>query len=164
MNPITYAVNMNVSNSSSGDNIANAEISIDGASTLTTDSQGDATTSLPNGEYTYSVTADGYDPITDDTFTVDGTSTWVNITMNAVGLTNMDDKDFDIYPNPASDNLFIDVDGVYNVKLYTESGKILKELEVNNQGMIDIKNIASGIYFIELKKGDNKAIQKIIIE
>ncbi|WP_462281437.1 VPS10 domain-containing protein [Salinivirga cyanobacteriivorans] len=158
-----YNVDFNVSNSSNGNNIENAEISISEGTTLTTNNSGNASVTLTSGDYTYSVNAVGYDPITNESFSVMNASQ-INITMNAVGLTNMDDKDFDIYPNPASDNLFIDVDGIYNVKLYTESGKILKELEVNNQGMIDIKEIASGVYFIELKNGDRKAIQKIIIE
>ncbi len=158
-----YNVDFNVSNSSTGDNIANAEITVSGETTLTTNSSGDASTTLTSGDYTYSVNADGYDPITDEPFNVTG-ATQVNITMSAVGLTNMDARDFEIYPNPASDNLFIDVDGIYDVKLYTENGKILKELKIENKGVIDIKEVASGVYFIELKNGDKKAVQKVIIE
>jgi len=74
-----------------------------------------------------------------------------------------------IYPNPASDKVFIHFTGEddYNLKLTDITGKVIKQIEtVNYQNTltIDVADIHKGIYFIELKNAYNKTIEKLIIE
>ena len=158
-----YTVSFSVANSSTGDNIENAEISIQGESTVVTNVDGEASTMLTVGDYNYSVTATDFEPISDQSFTVDG-ATNVDITMSAVGLTNMQPEDFEIYPNPANENLTIEVEGVYHLKLYNESGKIMKKLTVDKRASIDISQVPAGVYFVELSNENSKAVQKLIIK
>jgi len=74
-----------------------------------------------------------------------------------------------IYPNPATDKVFINFTGKddYNLKLTDITGKVIKQIEaVNYQNItaIDVSDVNKGIYFIELKNRENKTTQKLIIE
>jgi hypothetical protein len=76
-----------------------------------------------------------------------------------VGIDNPDpDAGFNIYPNPASDYLFIDLgqtssDMDFTVSLYNSSGFLLFSTKYKNDGgmmKLDIKDYPSGIYCIRL--------------
>lgn len=82
-----------------------------------------------------------------------------------LGLSNSTAINFLIYPNPASDfiNLKSDsgIDGylIYNIK----GSLILKSTNNNSNDLsISLKNIYSGIYFIEIKSGTYKETVKFI--
>ena len=57
----------------------------------------------------------------------------------------------DIYPNPASENIYIKSDGRINdLKIYHLSGELILEKEINDSPVIDLNtaDLNSGIYFI----------------
>ncbi len=91
----------------------------------------------------------------------------VNISENAVGCNNQEEVNtlcYDgipesvnhsmviIYPNPARDFLFIDAQGshIEEAIIYNEFGQIL-DIQFNSSNSINISNLLSGIYIIELK-------------
>lgn len=82
---------------------------------------------------------------------------------NKVGVKNIEQTLFEIYPNPVTNYLFIK-----NTKLPIESISIYNLLGVlvyhksYNESVIDLQNIPSGVYFIEVKSNNEFYRQKII--
>ena len=73
-----------------------------------------------------------------------------------------------VYPNPASDFLIIDIDGQVlgkstQVAMYDINGNmlLLKEL-TSSRNKIDISGFASGLYILNVRNDNAVTIQKII--
>ena len=61
---------------------------------------------------------------------------------------------FDVYPNPAENQLVISSDEkIENVTVVAMNGVVVYEGVYNNDG-IDVSKLSSGIYFVNIKKGD----------
>jgi len=76
---------------------------------------------------------------------------------------------FNIYPNPTSNIVFIDLPGKkeYQIRLMDISGKVMKQTETNlNEQLIEINvnDLPKGMYLVELKNEQSTNIQKLIIE
>ena len=83
---------------------------------------------------------------------------------------NFENSNFSIHPNPAKNELFLtskSTVGNIKVKVYNIAGKLLSNqtIEVANKTSIDVFQLVSGIYFlnIEDEKG-NTAVKKFIKE
>ncbi|OFY85301.1 MAG: hypothetical protein A3F72_19155 [Bacteroidetes bacterium RIFCSPLOWO2_12_FULL_35_15] len=76
-------------------------------------------------------------------------------------LTDIHENDnqvgIEIYPNPATDKLFINISkiGPYNVAIYDITGKIVKSQTVSQNEIIDLSTIESGLYFVKISDGKN---------
>lgn len=71
---------------------------------------------------------------------------------------------FNIYPNPASDILNISLESnlvFEKAVIYNNLGQIVKEA---NQEVINVSELAKGIYFVEVTTNKGKAIKKVIIK
>jgi hypothetical protein len=80
-----WTATFHVTDSATGANIAGATITIIGfPPPLVTDVNGIATIQLPDGVYTYSVIKDGYTPLLNQTFTVDGGDIQIPVEMSIV--------------------------------------------------------------------------------
>jgi len=82
---------------------------------------------------------------------------------------NSINNDFKILPNPATDNLFIELNNPGNciiIRIYTVFGKIVYDENLSNisEKEISIKDLPSGIYFVKITDGVKEEIRKIIIE
>lgn len=78
-----------------------------------------------------------------------------------------DDKDeslFNIYPNPASDIIHIESEHRMNaLGIYSVLGEGIIERRMNDdQYILDISNLKSGIYFLEVQSGKDKIRKKIV--
>jgi len=76
---------------------------------------------------------------------------------------------FNIYPNPASNKVFIDLpnEAAYQISLTDISGKIVKQLETKiGKSMVEmnVNDLSRGMYLVELKNASNHILQKLIIE
>ena len=73
-----------------------------------------------------------------------------------------------IYPNPASDNVTVDLDGFNGVnttvKLYDSSSKMIFEKQSNTTLMIDISGVAKGMYSLEIASDEQVLRRQVIIE
>ena len=68
---------------------------------------------------------------------------------------------FRVYPNPASDVIFVEGD-VANITIYNSLGQIVKTI-VNN-GQIDVRSFDNGIYYLTLTSLDkSRRVEKIVI-
>ena len=76
-------------------------------------------------------------------------------------------QEYLVYPNPASQQLFIKkpTGKTANGILYDITGKLISKFPLNDfENKIDVSNIASGIYFMEISNIDNSVVKKIVIE
>lgn len=73
-------------------------------------------------------------------------------------------KSFNIYPNPASDMIYINSENDVNVRILDMTSRCVKETRSNGFGSINVEDLNNGIYFIQIKDGDNQHIEKIVIE
>lgn len=82
-----------------------------------------------------------------------------------LGLSNSTAINFLIYPNPASDFINLKSDsGIDGYLIYDIKGSLILKSTNNNSNdlSISLKNIYSGIYFIEIKSGTYKETVKFI--
>lgn len=85
-----------------------------------------------------------------------------------IGEKNTIEANVNIYPNPASDKVFISSDKNYplSVNIYSLLGtKVLEEISFTGEGSIDIGNINGGIYLLHFTdENGNTAIRKLVVE
>lgn len=80
-------------------------------------------------------------------------------------LLNMDDAElkFGLYPNPATNRVQIEsTEPIDRIKLYDVAGQLVLETKRGNQP-IELGNLTSGLYFVRVEAGSNRATQKLII-
>jgi photosystem II stability/assembly factor-like uncharacterized protein len=143
--------------------IYNAEISIEGE-TLTTSPAGVVYSQLPDGNYTFDVSASGYNSIVGEPLTVNGEDQEVGISMSMVGLDELESDAFDIYPNPAKEYIYIHSEGKFTANLFSEDGKLMEQIHSNDNATLNVKELVSGIYFIKIINDNKVATQKVVIE
>jgi len=123
--------------------------------------------SLSSGEYSYSVTADGYEE-EEGQIELDGAETVsVSLTSTETGIEVILSEGLNIYPNPADERLVIEnpTERIIEYELVDISGKTVQNgtlpLPVNT---IDISLYPDGMYFIRFKEGENVVSHQLIIE
>ena len=143
------------------------------------------TPEFPNGIYCYFATVDSnwnsaYPYAVGPTFygvyqnrkvnSVDETTTVYDGTLSTVE-SDLENKNIKIFPNPTSDFIAIQIEGLNNqglcIKLFDIQGKLLRESKINKGQTIsyfDIQTVYSGTYIIELSANGFSTSRKIIIE
>lgn len=143
------------------------------------------TPEYPNGIYCYFATVDSnwnsaYPYAVGPTFygvyqnrkvnSVDETTTVYDGTLSTVE-SDFENKNIKIFPNPTSDFIAIQIEGLNNqglcIKLFDIQGKLLRESKINKGQTIsyfDIQTVYSGTYIIELSANGFSTSRKIIIE
>ena len=67
-----------------------------------------------------------------------------------------------IYPNPATDIVFVKVKKASVYQLVSQAGKVVKAGEVHQK--IDLSDVERGIYFLMVQSGDHQVVKKLVIE
>lgn len=70
----------------------------------------------------------------------------------------------EIYPIPAKENLYINLNEKSEVKLLDSQGKKLLEQKDFKSGQIDISHLAKGVYFLMWNNNNGSHSQKILIQ
>jgi hypothetical protein len=75
-------------------------------------------------------------------------------------------NDFNIFPNPANDEFVVESaePGEKEIAIYDVTGRIVHEQKSNQQSTVIFNQLASGIYFVEIKTGNKVHTEKLIIE
>jgi hypothetical protein len=110
-----------------------------------------------NGDYYLQVT---------DSFGCVNTSDTVNIII--LGIENLDENSFLIYPNPTTGNISIELidEEIESVTVINLLGEILLEESAINQKRkleLDISNFAEGVYYVKLVAKNKQYLQKLIL-
>ena len=74
-------------------------------------------------------------------------------------------KELSIYPNPANDKLFITTEmNVEEIAIYDIYGRTMRQQvnETTSQQVVDVENLKSGIYFINIKTDNGNIVKRFI--
>lgn len=87
--------------------------------------------------------------------------------IEVLSIDNVSVVDFSIYPNPAKTEINIQSSNqtqIDNVELYNILGRRVLVTGTLVDNKVNVANIASGIYLMKIKSGNNSVTKKIIIE
>ncbi|MBQ5856773.1 MAG: T9SS type A sorting domain-containing protein [Bacteroidales bacterium] len=107
-----------------------------------------------SGSYTYSVIAKKYDAM------AEAVSVTVEVTILDVNEINVDKTN--IYPNPATDVIYVNVNESFNAVIYNYQGQVVKNVNADN-GQIDISDLTNGMYFLEIRTGNKVTVNKVLV-
>jgi hypothetical protein len=81
------------------------------------------------------------------------------------GIENYDDNAFQIFPNPASSQVYVKSPlEITNLKVLSNSGQLVMDKEVNAMYYrIDVSKFESGIYYIKIETADGEILKKITV-
>ena len=147
-------------------NIENAEVTI-GEITLTTDVNGEATfEGFAAGKYGYSVSAAGHEVYT-DSVEVTNADVVETIMLVTTGIEDFKKANISVYPNPTSDFINVSIPATnkeIQLILRNSHGGVVKHFRYSNSTLykMDIQNVASGMYFLEVRYEGQQNSIKII--
>ncbi|MDD2413307.1 MAG: T9SS type A sorting domain-containing protein, partial [Bacteroidales bacterium] len=134
-----------------------------------------------NAGYTWDLQATGingnYDNLNDiffvdanTGFTVGNNGRTLKTTNGGVGITeNTVENQINVFPNPASDLLTLNIDNKNNgdltINIYNLIGMLVKTEVLNqNQNQISLESLNNGVYMLEVKSKEWTKKQKLIIK
>lgn len=81
------------------------------------------------------------------------------------GVTETPDQPIRIYPNPATETLFVSTDGPSEISLFALNGTPVKQETTGETGFmsINVSELPAGLYFIKIRNHDTLLVKKIII-
>ena len=114
--------------------------------------------SVVDGIVTYSVVAKNAGNYSEPAFIV------VDSSLQAgENIVNVESKKISIYPNPTSGVIFIEHDNTFDAVVYNYQGQVVMR-EYDNDGQIDLSDLSSGVYFVEIRDGHKVKIEKVIVK
>ncbi len=155
----TYSITFSIT--ANGSPTSGATVLINGQ-TYTADNSGIVTvTNLPNGVYPYSVMMVGYNSQS-GTATVNGQSLSIPISLTPNSIEEPSTLLVDIYPNPCVNSVkIINPTCDFLFEIYNSKGVLCL---TSNKPIIDLTDIASGIYFYRIVSGKTIKTGKLIKE
>ncbi len=146
--------------------VSGAGIELNGYLSLTSDNDGVAKfinqpARLMHG---YSISKEGFGTISDSLFLEIDTLVTVML-QPLTGLTDPSLQGFNIYPNPAMDELLISIPfSEAMVRLISMEGKVVLEKDIYaGENMLDLSSLHEGIYCLQIKAMEYNNVTKIII-
>ncbi len=82
-----------------------------------------------------------------------------------VGTEDFQNVDFRLYPNPAKEQITIemsDASSIYQVAIFDVLGKKVYSSEIQKVGQIDVSGLASGTYLVKLNSDNNSSIVRFV--
>lgn len=120
-----------------------------------------------NQEWKVGVTLNG-EPKTIDTFAVElhiqedntrDTITWItDINSNTLKIHNASNQ-YKVFPNPVKNEMRFEANqqGMYTLRIFTISGSVMLERKVSESALLDLSNLASGSYFVQITNANNES-------
>lgn len=82
---------------------------------------------------------------------------------NSESVITIEDKEISLYPNPTTGIVYIKLDNAFDAVVYNYQGQVVKR-EYDNEGQLDLSNLSTGVYFVEIRDGQNVMIEKVIVK
>ncbi|HPW66362.1 MAG TPA: T9SS type A sorting domain-containing protein, partial [Salinivirgaceae bacterium] len=136
-------------------------INVDGGE-LTTDEQGNATTELVNGNYTFTATKEGYSDLEGE-FTVNDAEQ--TIILNMTGVEGAAENIVRLYPNPVESIFTIErnISDEVVIEIYNSGGSLMSTTKTESAiTNIDVETLASGTYLIRIIGTNNTTVHRFI--
>lgn len=91
------------------------------------------------------------------------TSACINVTLTSVINLNTDERTYQVYPNPTTDNVIISNyhSGINHVAVMDLTGKIVLSFKPRAE-QIDLSTLHNGVYLIQISVDDRTVTQKLI--
>jgi len=84
--------------------------------------------------------------------------------VTGINQVNVQDN-IQVYPNPANDCVYVTGKDINEVKIFSISGVLLKKQTTTaSNNRIDVQGLASGIYMVQIKTGNNSVVIKKIVK
>ncbi len=83
---------------------------------------------------------------------------------STTSIEELNNSEFTIYPNPVKDIVTISIASkvvINTINLYSVTGKLIKEIQLP-KNQIDLSELKSGIYFIEIISDKQKVVKKLL--
>lgn len=93
------------------------------------------------------------------------TSACYTVIVSGIAITDKDAFDFQLIPNPTKDivNVYIGSKGEHTIRFYNTQGALINETTSTTQtNTMQLIDMASGVYYIEVQSGNNIARKRII--
>jgi len=121
----------------------------------------------PNKSYweSYPLTSNGSAPSAD--YSLAGLNTWKSTTCGVTYIKPQSTQyDINIYPNPVNQKMTINglENTKYNFKLINIVGQSVINVNNNTSKIIDVSNLAEGVYFASFEIGDRIITKKVFIK
>lgn len=91
-----------------------------------------------------------------------------NLTRTALGVEDFSLNSASVYPNPSNGNFKIEAkSSLTKLTVYSQVGALVKVIDLDgnsNNEDVNLKELASGVYLLELQSDTDKAWKKIIIQ
>jgi hypothetical protein len=108
-----------------------------------------------------------YTLVVTDASNCEGRSTAQNYTQQTVSINHSIQNTVNIFPNPMTSKLFVQIQGnnneELNLKLIDSKGSLVFETIFKNETIIERDNFSKGIYSLIITGGDTQIVEKIII-
>lgn len=75
------------------------------------------------------------------------------------GVAEIEER-YAIYPNPATTEFTVNVNGNANVKIFDMTGRCVKDVDIVDNAVVDIKDLNTGIYFVNV----NGKVEKLVVK
>ena len=86
------------------------------------------------------------------------------INEKTLSITDFDSELFSMYPNPAEDRLFLNSENEMAIVICDVSGRMVKNFPKRDYKEINVSDLSSGTYLIQVSVGYQKNIKKLIIK
>ena len=83
--------------------------------------------------------------------------------VSTAGLTDFENKLFEIYPNPTNDQVHINFSGSNaELTVYDAQGKMVLKDQIQNQEIISLQNFERGVYLFDFKNSNGHSVQRVV--
>lgn len=145
--------------------VEGASIEIEGAGSITTQANGEATLMLQNGHYQYAVNSDDYHGYSGD-FTIQDEHLILDIILLTLNVKEGVFTDVVLFPNPFGDQFFVkNGEEIKKITVLNTLGQTVLEQELAGDHSIGVRTagLVKGVYFVQLHhKNGAHSVQKII--
>jgi len=90
-----------------------------------------------------------------------------NQTTGILAFSTKENISFSVYPNPATNQFSVDAELSTEtvIQILNYKGQLVKEVhQLNASNQIDISNLSSGIYFVNLRTNNTVSTQKLMVK
>ena len=108
---------------------------------------------LAAGDYTITVTDDN-GCTKDTTFSI----------KSSVGIPELVDGGFEIYPNPTNGIVQVKGGGNYLIQVTDVSGKIMLVQQANTTATLDLNDMSKGVYFVNIEQNGQRYTSRLVLQ
>jgi hypothetical protein len=92
-----------------------------------------------------------------------GCSGTVDINLGTqVGIDDLNQATFAIYPNPTTNNITVEFEGTFYYELTDMNGAVISRSTATDKELISLESLARGVYFVTIKSNDTIQTVKVV--